>query len=142
MNMGSFRLALQRSLKHFLSGDIFTAIKLDDTAVVQRVSISRQHAVSAEASFRDGKVCASSGGNFRYLCVSFKEDSKLISRLLKSSASEFTMGAVKCMKRSRLIYSRLSRWRRSYWFQCTDGANRCMSLFDSCWGCCNARRRG
>ena len=47
MNMSCFRFAFERTFKHFLRRDIFATVQFNDTPVVERVGIARQHAFRA-----------------------------------------------------------------------------------------------
>ena len=47
MDVRSLRLALERALKKFLRGNVLPAIQLNDSAIVERVGVSRRRHIRA-----------------------------------------------------------------------------------------------
>lgn len=93
MNVRRFRLTLECSFKHLLRRYILTAIELNDAAIVKRVGITWENALSSQARLRNREIRARSRCNFCYLRVFIYENPKLVPRLSKPAANKLLMCA-------------------------------------------------
>jgi hypothetical protein len=92
MNVGRFGFTLEGPLKHFLRCNIFTAIQFNYTAIVQRVSIAREHVLGAQTCFSYSKVGTSACGNFGNLGILFQKSAELITGFSEVTIRKFFVG--------------------------------------------------
>ena len=113
MNMRRFGLTLERSFEHLLRRDILAPVKLDDAAIVERVGVARENALSSQARLRNREVCSRASCDFRYLRILVYENSKLIPRFSKTAPGKLFVRAFERDKGCRLVLRRWSwRWLR------------------------------
>ena len=83
MNVCRLGFAFQCTLKHFLCSYIFTAVQLDYTAVVKRISVTRQNAFRAQPGVSYCQIGARACRNFRHLKIFFQQGAKLTASILR-----------------------------------------------------------
>src|SRR5438034_190909 len=76
--MGSLRFAFQGTLKHFLGRHVFASIQLNHATIIERVSVSRQHALRVQARVSNCKIRSGSGGDLRDLSVPLEQELLLL----------------------------------------------------------------
>src|SRR5262245_46975862 len=112
--MRCFGLTLECSFEHLLRRNIPTSIELDDAAIVKRVGITWENALSSQARLRNREIRSRACSDFCYLRVFVYENPKLVPRLSKPTACKLLMCAFERNQCCRLILCwRSWRWRRS-----------------------------
>src|SRR5215217_2322191 len=125
--MRGFRLTLERSFEHLLRRDILTSIELDDAAIVKRVGVAWENALSSQSRLRNREIRPRASCDFGYLRVFVYENSKLVPRLSEPTACKLLMCAFECNQSCRLVLRRRSRrrWRSRRW---PNSSNRSLLL--------------
>src|SRR6185312_16016837 len=93
--MRRFRLTLERSFEHLLRRYILTSIELDDAAIVKRIGITWENALSSQARLRNREIRPRTGCDFCYLRVFVYENSELVPRFSKSTSCKLLVRPLK-----------------------------------------------
>ena len=111
MDVSSLGFSFQGTLKHFLRGNVFAAVKLYHAAIVQRIGIPRQNAFCSHSRIGNSEISTSTCCYFGNFSVFFKQHTKLVAGFAEVTAREFFMRALKSFQGSRLINGWLTWWR-------------------------------
>src|SRR5215217_4110045 len=109
--MRGFRLTLERSFEHLLRRDILTSIELDDAAIVKRVGVAWENALSSQSRLRNREIRPRASCDFGHLRVFVYENSKLVPRLSEPASCKLLVRPLKSDQSCRLVLCRRS-WRR------------------------------